>query len=143
MMNKAGWLCAAGLLFAGNLCAAVISNISELDDASVFHFSIMSDNKGNATENSHMQKCDSWIKSSGSAFVIGVGDHTVTTSSTSDPFLSFIKNDSFWKTKFYPGIADGENQSFGGSQANWGSGYKLFNYVDNFYGRSNVQFRPP
>ncbi|MCU0858654.1 MAG: hypothetical protein MUC65_09665, partial [Pontiellaceae bacterium] len=139
-------IAAVFLLLAVSLQAAVITNITQLDSAAVFHFAIMSDNKGDSPSNSsHMQRCDTWVKNSGgiaSAFVIGLGDHTVSTSSTNDPILRFIRNDSYWKTKFYPGIADGENQSFGGSQGAWGKGYHLFEYVDNFFGRSNVTFRP-
>ncbi len=119
----------------GDKPALSISTIEELDETSVFHFAIISDNKGIATEDTDMQRCDAWIRNS-AEFVLGLGDHLV---SDPDPFLSFIQNDSYWRTNFYPNIADGENQYFSGSQAKWGTGGKMFDYVDDFWGRPNVR----
>ncbi|MEQ9306825.1 MAG: Ig-like domain-containing protein, partial [Marinoscillum sp.] len=123
-----------------------VRNIEDLDNGSLFHFSVMSDNKGDSplqavdSKNlTSLQRMNAWIQSS--EFVIGLGDHLVS-KSENDPFLSFIQNDAYWKSKFYPNIADGENQAFGKDQAAWGTGWELFNYVDNFFGRSNVQMQP-
>ncbi|RED94952.1 InlB B-repeat-containing protein [Marinoscillum furvescens] len=123
-----------------------VRNIEDLDNGSLFHFSVMSDNKGesplqasNSQSLTSMQRLDAWIQSS--EFVIGLGDHLVS-KNEDDPFLSFIQNDPYWKTNFYPNIADGENQAFGKNQGAWGTGWELFNYVDNFFGRSNVDMQP-
>lgn len=123
-----------------------VSSIQDLDNGSLFRFSLMSDNKGDSPLSAtasksltSMQRMDAWVR--GSEFVIGAGDHLVN-SNGNDPFLSFIQNDNFWKTNFYPNIADGENQAFGSGQDDWGSGWPLFNYVDNFFGRSNVDMQP-
>ncbi|MCP4414549.1 MAG: hypothetical protein GY808_18495, partial [Gammaproteobacteria bacterium] len=119
-----------------------IFSIEDLDAKSLFHFAIMSDNKGDSPHSAHdsqartsMQRLDSWVQSSD--FVLGLGDHLVN-SDGNDPFLSFIQNDPYWSVNFYPNIADGENQAFGTGQDDWGSGRELFNYVNDFWGRNNV-----
>ncbi|MCV9385267.1 NBR1-Ig-like domain-containing protein [Reichenbachiella ulvae] len=123
-----------------------VAKFEDLDNGALFHFSLMSDNKGDsplsAGDNkslTSMQRLDAWVRNS--EFVIGAGDHLVN-SNGNDPFLSFIQNDPFWNTNFYPNIADGENQAFGTGQGDWGSGWELFNYVDDFWNRPNVQMQP-
>ena len=49
--------------------------IEELDKRAAFSFSIMSDNKGYSIENSHMFKCDKWIREADDRFILGLGDH--------------------------------------------------------------------
>lgn len=123
-----------------------VREFSDLDQGSLFHFSLMSDNKGDSPYKASsskrevsMQRLDAWVRSS--AFVIGAGDHLVSAAGD-DPFLDFINKDAFWRVKFYPNIADGENQAFGKGQGDWGAGWELFNYVDNFWDRPNVQVQP-
>jgi hypothetical protein len=119
-----------------SLTAAVISNIEQLDDAALFHFSLFSDNKGRSSENAQFNRMVSWLKSSGSEFVLGLGDHA--DSSTSEPFFNFMKTDSYFNNKFYPTIADNDNDVWG-AQGDWGKGRKLFDYVNNFWGRPNMK----
>ena len=135
-MNRTTLLTILTSLLSLNLFSGVITTIEELDEAALFRFSIMSDNKGKAPSNSsHMDRCANWVQ--GSEFILGLGDHLV--GSSGDPFIDFIRNDPMWNTKFYPNIADGENQALGSGQSDWGGGAGLFNYVNNFWGRPNVQ----
>lgn len=140
-MHKTKWLadvCAAVLVgLLSPRPALGVSSISELDSIALFHFSIMSDNKGDATENSNVKKWDSWARSG--EFCLGVGDNLQV---KGEPFLPFISSNTFWKTKFLPNIGDGENQHFSGDQAKWGSGWEMFNSFPNFFTRSDVVFRP-
>ncbi len=124
----------------------VVSEFSDLDDGSLFHFSIMSDNDGNSPYNAStgkrevsMQRLNAWVQSA--EFVIGAGDH-VSSPIADDSFLDFVKNDPYWRVKFYPNIAGGENQAFGEGENDWGSGWELLNHVDNFWDRPNVEVQP-
>jgi len=122
-----------------------VSTIEDLDSISVFRFAIMSDNKGDSPYVGHwgnnkeksrlsMERLAAWTNTS--KFILGLGDHVV--SNSNDPFLTFIRNDPFWKVNFYPNVADGENQAFGNGQDDWGAGREIFNYVEDFWGRDNV-----
>ena len=113
-------------------------NISDLDKSASFSFSIMSDNKGYSVENSHMSKCDSWIREGGDKFILGLGDHVK--DNRENPFLDLIKNDSLWHNKFYPNVADGENEFWGEDQSDWGAGAPILDYVD-LENRKNVKIR--
>jgi len=112
--------------------------VEKLDNLASFSFSIMSDNKGYSIENSHMYKCDKWIREAGDRFIIGLGDHVK--DNRPNPFLDFLKNDSLWHNHFYPNVADGENEFWGEDQADWGAGAPIFDYV-NLYNKANVQVR--
>lgn len=123
-----------------------VRDFSDLDRGSLFHFALMSDNKGDSPYQASsskrkvsMQRLNAWVKNA--EFVIGAGDHLVSTAED-DPFLEFIKHDPYWRARFYPNIADGENQAFGKDQGKWGTGWELFNYVDNFWDRPNVEMQP-
>ena len=53
-----------------------VNNIEDLDKISTFSFAIMSDNKGDSSQNSEkFARMQRWIKDSNDLFVIGVGDH--------------------------------------------------------------------
>ena len=98
-----------------------IKIIQELDKKAAFSFSIMSDNKGDSPyDNIQMERMVKWIKESGDAFVIGLGDHVART--LKNTFLTFLKKDSWWSKNFYPNIADGENEFYGKSQSDWCGG---------------------
>lgn len=112
--------------------------IEKLDEAAVFSFAIMSDNKGYSVENESMFKCNKWIQESGDKFILGVGDHVK--DNRENPFLDFIKTDSFWHQHFYPNVADGENEYWGENQGDWGAGAPIIDDA-GLYERSNVTVR--
>ncbi len=112
--------------------------IEGLDKSAAFSFSIMSDNKGYALENPHMNKCDLWIKEAGDSFILGLGDHVK--DNRPNPFLDLIKNDDLWHNHFYPNVADGENEYWGEDQSDWGAGAPILDYVD-LANRKNVEVR--
>jgi predicted phosphodiesterase len=116
-----------------------IKKIRDLDSLSVFHFAIMSDNKGDSpTSKKAFSRMNNWIKNADDKFVIGLGDHVK--KNWKNDFIPFIKNNKWWKQNFYPGIADGENEFYGNGQGDWGAGKKLFDET-NFYDKKNVFFR--
>ncbi len=112
--------------------------IKDLDKAAAFSFSIMSDNKGYSIENPAMKKCDLWIRESGDAFILGLGDHVKV--NRLNPFLKLIKHDTLWHNHFYPNVADGENEYWGDGQGDWGAGAPILDSVD-LSSRENVQIR--
>jgi len=122
----------ANCLFAG------VANIGELDDAAVFSFSIMSDNKGEAMNSSAFTDFYNWALPH-SEWVFGLGDNL---EGGSDTFDNFLGSDSYMRDKFYPNVGDGENQHYDGDQGTWGAGWEIFNEVNNFFNRSWVSFRP-
>jgi hypothetical protein len=113
-------------------------SIHELDSLAVFSFSIISDNKGYSLENSHMYKCDKWIKEAGDSFIIGLGDHVK--DNRTNKFLDLLKNDTLWHNHFYPNVADGENEYWGEDQGDWGAGFPILDSVD-LSKRKNVKIR--
>ena len=126
------------LIFLSLIRISAQVTIQELDDAAAFSFSIMSDNKGYSVENSHMFKCDKWIKEAGDSFIIGLGDHVK--DNRQNPFLELMKNDSLWHNHFYPNVADGENEFWGEDQGDWGAGAPILDYVD-LSSRRNIRIR--
>jgi hypothetical protein len=114
--------------------------IRDLDKEAVFSFSIMSDNKGYAPSNNmDMKRCDAWIREAGDKFILGLGDHVK--DSRDNPFLDLIKHDDLWHNKFYPNVADGENEYWGENQGDYGAGEPILEYVDLPL-RSNVKVNP-
>ena len=114
--------------------------IKDLDKKAVLSFSIMSDNKGYAPSNNmDMKKCDAWIREAGDKFILGLGDHVK--DSRANPFLDLIKHDELWHNKFYPNVADGENEYWGENQGDYGAGEPILEYVD-LPMRSNVKVNP-
>ena len=116
-----------------------INSFEDLKNISVFSFAIMSDNKGdspkNCPQNARMAK---WIKQTNDQFVIGLGDHLKLAWDNS--FLNVIKNNPWWNQNFYPNIADGENEYYGMSEDDWGSGGELLQEM-NFSQHSHVIMR--
>ncbi len=99
-------------------------NIEELDRSAVFSFAIMSDHKGlSPSDNERFAKMAKWIEKSGDRFVIGLGDHLKI--NRPNTFLDFMVENQWWNKNFYPNIADGENEFYGGSQDVWGKGGPL------------------
>lgn len=118
-----------------------IATIGELDRASLFNFIVMSDNKGNSPlDDSHMEKCDRWAHDAKSEFIIGLGDHVK--KGTPNTFIDYMKNtaNTLWNAKFYPNVADGENEYWGSGQGDWGSGKPIFDAV-RLADRANVELR--
>jgi len=112
--------------------------VEKLDSMAVLSFAIMSDNKGYALENSHMKKCDLWMREAGDKFVLGLGDHVK--DNRANPFLDLMKRDSLWHNHFYPNVADGENEFWGRDQGDWGAGAPILDYV-GLDSRKNVVVR--
>jgi hypothetical protein len=83
---------------------------------------------------------DTFRSQSNTLFAIGVGDHVKR--HRNRPFLDLMANDAWWHNNFFPNIADGENEVFGTSQGDWGSGGELLSHVsfaiaDSIYIREN------
>ena len=105
-----------------------VHTIKELDKEAVFSFAIMSDNKGDSPKGSkQFANMAKWIKESGDQFVIGLGDHVK--KGWENSFLPFLKENQWWHQNFYPSVADGENEFYGKSQADWGAGAPILDEV--------------
>ena len=116
-----------------------IHTITELDRAAVFSFAIMSDNKGDSPKSSkQFANMVKWIEESGDRFVIGLGDHVK--KGWENSFLPFLKENRWWHQNFYPNVADGENEFYGKSQADWGAGAPILEEVE-LSTRPNVVIR--
>ncbi|MCU0858078.1 MAG: hypothetical protein MUC65_06715 [Pontiellaceae bacterium] len=125
----------AGLV--GRLSAGSISTIEELDAASVFHFSIMSDLGATCGANSFSSavtvKGLEWMKSS--EFVMGGGDEIKVMGTQ---FAAFLRTNTYYKANFYPCIGGGENRAYGGADTVWGSGSLFITNIPNFWSRPGV-----
>lgn len=116
-----------------------INTIQELEELAVFSFAIMSDNKGDSPQNSpENARMVTWIEQRHDQFVIGLGDHLK--AGWENSFSDMIKENPWWNQNFYPNIADGENEYYGHSQADWGAGGKLLEEM-NFSQHVNVEIR--
>ena len=117
-----------------------IETYQDLENQSVFNFSIFSDNHGNSpSSNINMAKANYHMRKTNDICVLGVGDHMMK-NGTND-FLYYVNNDSFWKEHFYPTISDGENIFYGASQADWGAG-RLFIDGCGLKNRENITYSP-
>jgi len=106
-----------------------VRTIEDLDKKAVFSFAIMSDHKGDSPKSSkRFANMVRWIRESNDRFVIGLGDHVKRGRENS--FLEFLKEDGWWHRNFYPNVADGENEFYGESQADWGAGAPILDEVD-------------
>ncbi|MCK4421404.1 hypothetical protein KAW48_06350 [candidate division WOR-3 bacterium] len=116
-----------------------INTIESLDKGAVFSFAIMSDNKGDSPEDKkQFANMVQWIEESGDKFIIGVGDHVK--KGWDNNFLHFLKENEWWHERFYPNVADGENEFYGKNQGDWGAGAPILDEVALFE-RSNVSIR--
>ena len=132
------WLVGPLLLVPNAIAAPLVSpdgtlqlavTIEALNDAAIFTFAIVSDHKGLAPASSRIMKnCVDQIAQLDARFVVGLGDHLK--GGRNNPFLNFIKTDPFWFRRFYPNIADGENDYYGKGQGDWGSGGKLLDHLE-------------
>ncbi len=115
-----------------------VENYTDIENQSIFNFSIISDNHGQSPyENIYMAKANFHIRKSNDLCVLGMGDH-LTKTGTND-FLFFVCNDSYWKNNFYPTISDNENAFYGNGQTDWGAGKPFFDAVD-LTNRKNIKF---
>ncbi len=116
-----------------------ISNFQELKDISEFSFVIMNDNVGDSLEasedNANMIK---WTAEYDDQFVIGVGDHVK--KDLNNSFFEMVKEDYWWNQNFYPNIAGQENEYYGESRDDWGTGKQLLTDM-NFSKHTNVEIR--
>jgi len=93
----------------------------DLDRAAIAAFVIMSDNKGRAPSDSReMGRLVEWSAEMGARFTIGLGDHLKR--GWRNAFLDFLEENRGWRDRFYPCIADGENEFYGARQGDWGAG---------------------
>ena len=121
------------------------TSIRELDEKSLFSFSIMSDNKGDAVKKKPFKRMVNWMIDSDKKFVIGLGDHvkkrkTEKKNRKKNRFIDFLKENNWWNQNFYPNIADGENEFYGKGQGDWGAGYPFLELV-NLDNRKNTVIR--
>ncbi len=114
------------------------SSIEELNRLSVGRFIIMSDNKGDATEDKRFKNMVDWAEKMNVDFIIGLGDHLKI--NWPNKFLDFLKNNKFWFDNFYPNIADGENEYYGTGQGDWGAGKKFLEFL-KFGDKKNTVLR--
>lgn len=114
-------------------------NIEKLDASAIFSFAIMSDHKGlSPVDSERFAKMARWMDKSGDRFVIGLGDHLKI--NRPNTFLSFLHENQWWNKNFYPNIADGENEFYGGQQDSWGQGGPFLENL-NFDKKNNVTMR--
>jgi hypothetical protein len=114
---------ASGTEGAGEEAAA-----AALDREAAFSFAIMSDHKGlSSVDSERFARMEGWIRDSGDAFVVGLGDHLKI--NRPNTFLDFLKENRWWHDHFYPNVADGENEYYGGAQESWGMGKPILDHV--------------
>lgn len=115
------------------------ATIQDLDDAALFTFAIMSDNKGDSSFSSpEFAKMVGWISEADCAFVIGLGDHVKR--GWENSFITFLEENQWWHDHFYPNVADGENEFYGSGQDDWGAGAPMLEEVD-LASRPGVEIR--
>jgi len=88
-----------------------IKTIKDLDEQTLFRFALFSDNKGlspkDATQCKHMCEWDKEVKY---PFILGLGDHLKY--KWDNTFLDYIKDHPEFTNRFYPTLADGENEFY-------------------------------
>lgn len=115
-----------------------IETFQDLHNSKALSFSIFSDNQGSSpTSNMLMARANMHMRKTNDKFILGVGDHL--NRAGNNEFLYFTCNDPFWRSNFYPTIADGENSLYGSSQSEWGAGRAFFDAL-NLNQRENVTF---
>ncbi len=106
-----------------------VENYKDIENQSIFNFSIISDNHGHSPyENLYMAKANYHIRKSNDICILGMGDHL--SNKGNNEFLFFVCNDPFWKDNFYPSISDNDNAFYGQGQDDWGAGKLLFDAID-------------
>ncbi len=129
----------AGRLYDGSQVIRNVRSIEDLDRAAVFSFAIMSDNKGDSSASKkEFSRMVSWMQASGDRFVIGLGDHVK--KGRENDFIPFLRSNDWWRSNFYPNIADGENEYYGAGQGDWGAGGRFLNET-GLTGRRNISLR--
>jgi len=124
---------------AGETPLRDVASPEELDRLAVFSLAVMSDNKGDGPQaDARFARMVRWIADAGDRFVIGLGDHVC--ASRANEFPGFIRADPWWRTHFYPNVADGENEFYGRDQGDWGAGGKII-AAAGLPGRKGVRIR--
>ncbi len=112
----------------------------EVDRAAAAAFVIMSDHKGYSPHDSdEMERMVDWSREMGAAFTIGMGDHLKR--GWTNLIFRHMAEDAAWRNRWYPNVADGENEYYGSGQDDWGAGGELLEDV-GMYGRPGVTVRP-
>lgn len=107
-----------------------VKSISDLDQLAKFHFVLMSDNKGDSPLSSvEFARMTAWMKEGNPAFVIGLGDHVK--HRWENTFLPWLQSEPWWRERFYPNVADGENEYYSPThrQADYGEGAPILDLV--------------
>ena|GEM_PF-3131305 len=108
-----------------------VATIRDLDRRAGLHFAIMSDNKGDSPLSSvECARMAAWVEEGRAAFVIGMGDHLK--NGWENSFIPWIQGDRWWRTHFYPNVADGENEYYSPThrQSDYGGGAPILSLVD-------------
>ncbi|MFP4458073.1 MAG: hypothetical protein ACLFSQ_00610 [Candidatus Zixiibacteriota bacterium] len=114
-----------------------IDSLSQLDSLATFRFIIFSDNKGDSpTSSESFARMIDWTRES--YCFIGLGDHVK--KGWGNSFWDFIQTNQEWTDRFYPNIADGENEYYGKSQGDWGAGGEFLSEI-GMEKRTNTQIR--
>ncbi|MCU0858716.1 MAG: hypothetical protein MUC65_09990, partial [Pontiellaceae bacterium] len=111
-----GILILAVLALPVNSLLAQITNIVQLDEACVFSFSAISDNRGYDT--TQTARAQNWSKAN-HEFVLGVGDILEANSTAVTKFLNMLRDDPFWKNNYFP-VFGNLCSIYTGSQTHWG-----------------------
>ncbi len=107
-----------------------IRSIRDLDQASILHYAIFSDNKGESPASSvEFARMADWVRAGESAFVVGVGDHLKY--GWENSFIPWIRSDAWWRDHTFLNVADGENQFYGDAheQSDYGAGSEILDLV--------------
>lgn len=114
-----------------------LASFADLEKKSLFAFSVFSDTRGDSPySRREFARFSEWTKHD--VCLIGLGD--LLKKGRRNDFLEYLAADSSFTHKFYPVLADGENEFYGKGQGDWGAGKPLFTLVD-LENRKNVELR--
>ena len=128
-----GALVAVGLIFgpASGEGLPGIASIADLDREAGLHFAIMSDHKGDSPLSSvEFARMAAWVRAGDASFVVGLGDHLK--NGWENSFIPWLQSEPWWKERFYPNVADGENEYYSPThkQSDYGGGAPILDLVD-------------
>ncbi len=102
-----------------------VDTLSKLKEISDFNFTVLGENEGVALSSERFRRMSEFTGNNDTAFVLGTGDYL--NSSKEDEFLKYVKENNWWKTRFFPNISTYENEYFGKKYSDWNSGKELIN----------------
>jgi hypothetical protein len=83
----------------------------------------MGENEGKGLSSETFKKLTVFTREHDSAFNIGSGMHL--DGNKNQEFLSYIKDNNWWKTRFFPNISTYENEYYGSKYSDWDKGKKI------------------